>query len=65
MYNEELISVKEVAELLHMNERHVREAIENGSFEFGRCFKTGKSKVYKISRRAFMRWFCGETQEVG
>lgn len=59
--SETVMTVKECAEILHMNTQRLREAIENGSFEFGKCIKTSKSKLYKISRPAFMRWYKGES----
>lgn len=57
---ETMMTVEECAKILHMNTQRLREAIENGSFEFGKCIKTNKSKLYKISRPAFMRWYKGE-----
>lgn len=65
MKNDEMImTVEECASVLGSNPRHIREAIENGTFPFGICFKTNKSRVYKISRTAFNRWLKGESVEV-
>ncbi len=60
MKNETMMTVEECAKVLCMKPQCLRECIENGSFEFGKCMRTNKSKVYKISRPAFMRWYNGE-----
>ena len=56
-----MMTVEECAKILCMNPKSLRESIENGTFEFGRCIRTKKSKVYKISRTAFMRWLNGDS----
>lgn len=56
-----MMTVEECAKELCMNPQRLRECIENGTFEFGRCMRTKKSKIYKISRNAFYRWLNGET----
>lgn len=59
--NNLIMTVEECASVLCMNPQKLRESIENGTFEFGRCIRTNKSKVYKISRIAFERWLYGKT----
>lgn len=58
--NENIMTVAECADILNMNVRQLREAIENKTFPFGICIKSNKSKIYKISRPAFNRWYNGE-----
>lgn len=58
-----MMNIEECAEMLCMNPQQLRAGIENGSFAFGICIRTQKSKVYKISRTAFMRWYNGDLIE--
>lgn len=60
MLNENIMTVAECAGILNMNVQQLREAIENKTFPFGICIKSNKSKIYKISRPAFERWYTGE-----
>lgn len=60
--NENIMTIEECASILNMNPQTVRECIENKTFEFGRCFLSGRNrKIYKISRIAFNRWYNGES----
>lgn len=55
------MTVEECADVMSMSPKVLREAIDNGSFEFGRCFRSAKgSPIYKISRTAFFRWWNGD-----
>lgn len=56
-----MMTVEECAKILKMKPQSLREGIENGTFEFGRCIRTKKAKIFKISRIAFNRWLYGET----
>lgn len=61
MLNINMMTVEECAQRLEMNPRTVREAIDNKTFPFGIMMKSrGGQKIYKISRRAFEKWFNGE-----
>lgn len=61
MFNINMMTVEECAQRLEMNPRTVREAIDNKTFPFGIMLKSkGGQKIYKISRRAFEKWFNGE-----
>lgn len=55
-----MMTVEECAKILCMNSQRLRESIENGTFKFGICLKTNRSKLYKISRTAFYRWYNGD-----
>ncbi len=47
--NKLVLSVKDTAILLSSNPEQIREAIDNGTFSFGRCITSGNNKkIYKI-----------------
>lgn len=50
-----MMTVEECAKVLKIKPQNLRESIENGTFKFGICLKTNRSKLYKISRTAFYR----------
>lgn len=56
-----MMTVEECSQRLDMNPRTLREAIDNNTFPFGIVMKSRSGqKIYKISRRAFEKWFNGE-----
>ncbi len=65
MLSLDVITVEECAQKLNMNPRTLRESIDNKTFPFGIMMKSeGGQKIYKISRRAFEKWFNGEEQNI-
>ena len=60
MNDKAVMSVKECAQILGSNERHIREGIDNKTFPFGICWKSRSGqRIYKISRSALMRFING------
>lgn len=60
MNGKAIMSVKECAQILGSNERHIREGIDNKTFPFGICWKSRSGqRIYKISRSALMRFING------
>lgn len=61
MSNSNMMTVQDCAEILGMNPKTIREAIENKTFPFGIMVKSGGGqKIYKISRQAFENWYYGD-----
>ena len=61
--NKLVLSVKDTALLLSSNPEQIREAIDNGTFSFGRCITLGNNKkIYKISKKGVLE-FLGITED--
>ena len=61
--NKLVLSVKDTAILLSSNPEQIREAIDNGTFAFGRCITSGNNKkIYKISKKGVLE-FLGITED--
>lgn len=61
--NKLVLSVKDTAILLSSNPEQIREAIDNGTFAFGRCITSrNNKKIYKISKKGVLE-FLGITED--
>lgn len=61
--NKLVLSVKDTAILLSSNPEQIREAIDNGTFSFGRCITSANNKkIYKISKKGVLE-FLGITED--